>query len=359
MGLYDDNQISDCLISHVFPLTGVASAWTNLKFGTGFTVPGWFTARGWLGDSNLVCTNWWGITCNSFGQVEKIELNENGLTGYLPPETALLHDSLKLIDLFKNMIHNKGNLGNDFLGELTNLEYLFYGRTNFENDSGIPSAIGKLTKLQEYDCSYTIYSGPLKGSTFAPLTNLNYLVMDGNTFNSVLPEELITLPELKFLYAGFSNLEGDLEFIHRMPKIYELWLDDNPALRGTIPTTIGLAKTLASFSATGCELFGPLPTELGAMMEMERLWLYDNMLTGDIPTQLTILSNLRLLNLQKNDLLGQVPKGVCDRFIPFGRLEEIEADCLDENGTKEVTCSCCTCCGEGCIDYEARARKYQ
>lgn len=342
-----------CIYYNTF---SVRSAWTVFKYGEDITIPGWYTAKGWLGDSNDLCTNWWGITCNNDGQVEKLELNENGLTGYLPPETALLHDSLKVIDLFDNLIHNKGDLGHSFLGELTNLEFLYYGKTMFEND-GIPSAIAKLTKLQEYDCSNTIYTGPLQGSTFAPLIFLDYLSIAGNEFNGALPEELFTLPELKFLYAGFTNIEGDLEFVHRMPKIRELHLDDNPGMKGTIPTTIGLATTLASFAVTNCELSGPLPTELGVMLEMELLWLYDNHLTGDIPTELNNLYNLKILHLQKNDLLGQVPAGVCSKFKPFGKLEEIEADCDNDGGTTEVTCTCCTCCGEGCIDYEVRTRR--
>jgi hypothetical protein len=342
-----------CIYYNTF---SVHSDWTIAAYGKEISVPGWYTAQGWLRDGNEVCNDWWGITCNSNGQVEKLELNENGLTGYLPPETALLHDSLKYVDLFDNMIHNKGEVGNSFLGELTNLEFLFYGRTNFEYE-GIPSVIAKLTKLQQYDCSYTIYVGPLQGSTFAPLTSLNYLAMDGNSYNSALPEELITLPSLEFLFVGFSNLEGDFEFVHRMPKIVELWMDDNPAMKGTIPTTIGLAPKLASFAATNCELFGSLPTELGLMLEMEQLWFYDNHLTGDIPTQLNNLYNLKLLGLQKNDLLGQVPEGVCKRFTPFGKLEKIEADCDDSDGTPEVACTCCTCCGEGCINDQARTRR--
>jgi hypothetical protein len=326
----------------------VSSDWTIQLWGQEIAIPGWYTARGWLGDANEVCNDWWGITCNNDGQVEKIELNENGLTGYMPPETAILHDSLYYLDLFDNNIHNKGDLGNSFLGELTNLRFLYYKNTYFEND-GIPSAIAKLTKLEEYDCSYTLYSGPLQGTIFAPLTNLVYLTLTGNTYSSALPEELITLPQLEFLYAGFSLLQGDFEFVHRMPKIIELWLDDNPSMKGTIPTTMGLASTLVSFSATNCELFGPLPTEFGNMLELEKLWLNDNHLTGDIPTELGNLYNLKLLSLQKNDLLGQIPDGVCFRR-DWGKLEELKADCDDDGVTPEVACSCCTCCGEGCID---------
>jgi hypothetical protein len=327
----------------------VSSVWTDFLYGEEIEVPGWLTAIEWVRDSNEVCSSWWGITCNSNGQVEELKLNENGLTGYIPPETAILHVSLKSIDLYDNIIHNKGDIGHSFLGELTNLEKLFYRKTYFEY-AGIPSAISQLTKLLEYDCSFTLYAGPLQGSTFAPLTNLVYLDIRGNTYNSPLPEELITLPELKFLYAGFSSLQGDLGFVHRMPKIVEMWLDDNPSMKGTIPTTIGLASTLAGFGVTNCALFGPLPTEIGNMLKLEVLWLYDNHLTGDIPTELNNLKNLRILNLQKNDLLGELPPAMCNKFDPSGKLEELEADC------DEVTCTCCTCCGAGCIDDD-RTRK--
>jgi hypothetical protein len=256
------------------------SAWTDFHFGPDVAIPGWFNARGWLEDPSDVC-NWYGIECNDAGRVSTIDLATNGLTGYFPPESGLLHESLTKIDLYNNIVHNHGDLGNSFLGELTNLEYLYYGTTSFEYD-GIPSEIGLLTNLIEYDCSYTLYFGGLQGASFENLSNLNYLVMDGNAYNSSLPAELIALSNLQFVYSGFSFLEGSLEFIKDMPKIVELWLDDNPGLTGSIPSSMGLSKTLASFSASNCDLYGTLPTELGLLTEMIQIWAYKNKLTGTL-----------------------------------------------------------------------------
>ena len=98
----------------------------------------------------------------------------NRLTGTFPPETIIMAASITRIDLFRNAIYNSGEEGNAWLGKMTNLRELFYGQTNFEY-AGIPPAIGQLTNLVEYDCSFTLYFGPLIGSVFAPLQNLGKL----------------------------------------------------------------------------------------------------------------------------------------------------------------------------------------
>lgn len=330
-----------CIYYNTF---GVRSDWTDFQYGPDVALPGWFSSRGWLGTATDVCT-WYGITCDDQGRVAKLQLDTNGLTGYLPPETAYLHESLNTIDLYNNLLHNKGDAGNAFLGELTNLEYLFFGSTSFEYD-GIPPQLGQLTKLIELDFSYTLYFGHLDGAAFENLSNLKYLVMDGNAYNSTLPSQLVNLPQLEYLYAGFSFIEGDLSFVSQMPMIFELWIDDNPGLSGSIPTSIGEASTLVSLSVTNCDLSGPLPTQLGQLTDMLQMWLYENSFTGTIPTELGNLVKMKILNLQKNELTGEMPANVCGRRRPFGRLEELEADC-----DGEITCAeCCTCCGEECID---------
>ena len=85
--------------------------------------------------------------------------------------------SVTRIDLFQNPVYNSGDEGNSWLGKMTNLRELFYGQTNFEYN-GIPPQIGQLTNLVEYDCSFTLYFGPLNGATFAPLKSLGKCTMD-------------------------------------------------------------------------------------------------------------------------------------------------------------------------------------
>eukprot|EP00536_Pseudo-nitzschia_multiseries_P014751 jgi/Psemu1/262404/estExt_Genewise1Plus.C_7630022 len=278
----------------------VKSEWTDVNFGADLALPGWYSSRGWLGSAEDVCSDWHGLTCDDRGRISKIVLDTNGLTGAFPPEVALLHD-------------------------------------------GIPPAIGKLTKLKELDFSNTLFFGKLDGAVFENLVDLRYLAMDGNSYHSALPSELVQLPSLEFLYVGFSFVEDNLDFVSRMPKIRELWVDDNPDLKGTIPSSMG--TTLASFSASNCGFTGSIPTEIGSLSGMVQLWLNDNELTGEIPSEFGTVVTLEILNLQGNQLEGEMPASICARKRPFGRLEELGADC-----EAAITCSdqCCTCCGDQC-----------
>ena len=301
------------LASLYYATNGVANEFTDEIFGFGNPPRPWIDESGWLVNDDEC--SWYKITCNEDGQVTKIELHQNRLTGQLPPEVALLQASLEAIDLYQNLIHNEGPAQNDWLGELTNLRHLYFGRTYFSND-GIPTMIGRLTNLEEFDCSYTLYHGPLRGESFAGLSNLEYLHIGGNQYNSSIPTELAQLPKLQFLYAEYADLTGDLSFMKFMPAIIEMWVDRNPTLGGSIPSEIGLVTTLRSFSITGCNFEGSIPTELGNL-RLQQAWFYNNSLTGSMPS------------------------AVCDTRYPDGRLQELEADCA---AGEPFVCDCCTKC---------------
>ena len=325
----------------------VRNDWTDVHFGSNVTIPGWFSNRGWLNSPQDVCSNWHGLTCDDeSGRITKIELDTNGLTGSFPPETSLLHETLSTIDLYNNMIHNVGDKGNSWLGELTNLEYLFFGTTSFEYD-GIPSELGRLSNLIELDFSNSLYFGDISqaGQVFAKLSNLEYLAMEGNAYNSSLPSELVQLPELKYLYVGSSFLEGGIDFIPNMKSMYEIWLDDNPNLKGTISAEVGTLDQLASLSVSNCGLTGSIPTEMGLMTDMIQLWLSDNSLTGNIPSEFGDVVAMKILEVQNNELIGDMPSTICSRRR-FGSLEELGADC-----DNAISCmaECCTCCGDECL----------
>jgi Leucine-rich repeat (LRR) protein len=151
---------------------------------------------------------------------------------------------------------------------------------------GIPTIIGKLSHLLEYDCSYTLYNGPLRGDAFAKTTNLTYLQMGGNNFNSSIPSELATLPNMEFMYAEESGLTGNLSFLVEMPKIRELWIDRNYKMRGSIPSEIRFASQLQSLSITHIGLTGTLPSEIG-LLPLVQFWAYSNGgLRGTIPSEM-------------------------------------------------------------------------
>jgi hypothetical protein len=316
---------------------------TDFAFGPDLDVLPWLNERGWLTFDDEC--DWFGIECNGDGYVEQIDLANNILTGFFSPETQLLAGSLKVLDIYSNYVFNVGDAGNAFLGELTNLEQLYYGTTSFQYD-GIPTYIGKLTNLFEYDCSYTLYFGDLKPEIFTDLNKLEYLYIGGNSFNSSIPSEIGQLPNLLYFYAEFADIIGDLSFMKGMPNIYELWLDRNPLLTGPLYTEIGDLVTLESFSVTRCGLEGKIPSELGQLVGMQQMWLYDNQLTGAVPSELGRLTDMNRFEVEVNKLVGTMPTEVCTRVKPLGRLEVLEADCAV--GAEEIACTCCTCCGENC-----------
>merc|ERR1712224_244616 len=135
-------------------------------------------------------------------------------------------------------------------------------------------------------------------------------------------------------------------------------MDDNPNLGGTIPTEIGISPpNLVSFSASNCGLTGTIPTEIGDMTDLIQIWLSDNQLTGTIPSELGRIPSAKIVNFQGNFLGGDMPEEICQRRRPFGRLEELGADCshseVKESSTTMISCpeECCTCCGiENCLN---------
>jgi Leucine-rich repeat (LRR) protein len=309
---------------------------TDFTYGADVAVPGWIKSTNWMDTEKDEC-QWYGLDCDSNAEVSSIELPNNRLTGNFPPEVKLLKDSLIRIDIMNNIVWNPGHEYNAFIGELTNMEYLFIGSTNFEYD-GIPLEIGKLTKLIEFDCSYSLYHGALRGEVFPNLSELKHLVMGGNSYNSSVPTELSQLQNLKWLFIDYADLTGDISFLTSMGSLKEVWLDTNPNLKGSIPASIGKLSALESLSVTNCGLTGTIPSQVGSMSNMEQLWFYGNALTGRIPTEMGNLNRMRILELENNMLTGSMPTAVCFNRSPIGSVAILKADC------ETVSCPCCSSC---------------
>jgi len=244
------------------------------------------------------CT-WYGVECDSNKQVIALRLNNNGLTGSFPPEVKLMASTLKRLDIGDNNIWNANNQVL-FLGDLVNLEALKIGSTYFEY-YGIPAVLGNLVKLTHLDISYTMMFGPMRAQqVFGNLRNLVEISMGGNSYNESIPSEISSLPKLANFYCDYADIIGTLDFIVEMPSIFEIWMDDNPRLTGTIPHKIGTKSTiLQSISFTGCGLSGSIPTELGSLLFLQQLWLSGNSLTGTIPTTLPVCNTFSVWKFKK------------------------------------------------------------
>jgi Leucine-rich repeat (LRR) protein len=191
------------------------------------------------------------------------------------------------------------------------------------------------------DVSNTLFYGELDGSIFQPLQKLLYLELGGNVYNSTLPQEIVQLPHLEALYIYDVGLEGDLEFISDLGHMYELWMDDNPLIVGTLPSEIGALTSLASLSLSNCDLSGQIPSQIGALTQMEQMWLFGNWLSGTVPSEIGNLDVLQIFAIEDNNITDVVmPTEICD----LG-LFSLSADCNEDWG---FSCDCCTCCDEHC-----------
>ncbi|KAL7576830.1 hypothetical protein ACA910_013843 [Epithemia clementina (nom. ined.)] len=338
-----------CAIYHA--TDGIATPFTDVTLGTsGGSMP-YRWNRKWCDDTdqdvNDECT-WHGITCNSDKQVTEIDLHGNTLSGSFPIEVIILQNTLKVLDLEYNFVHNYGESQVWWLGELHQLEILDLGKTGFGYENkGLPEYLMTLTRLKQLALHETMFNGPMNETILGPLASLEYLDLGAVSFQgSTFPTNLRSKTALQYLYldngewsGGLSNLIGDgTGFV----ALKELWVDANPAVSGSIPSSIVNIDSLISISFTDCGLTGGIPSDIGTMPNLKKLWLHDNALTGGIPSSLGT-SRIQVVLVHDNQLSGSMPEELCNFRRPLGNLESLGADC-----SSTVTCTCCTCCGSSC-----------
>ncbi len=159
--------------------TGLAQAQTNPSTDRAALValynatdgPNWANNTNWL--SNEPIGEWHGVTVDSGGNVTRLDLGDNRLTGTIPEELGNL-SSLTYLDLLGNQL--TGEIPSD-LGSLSNLEGLHVSENQLTGP--IPPGLGGLSNLQGlYLNDNSGLSGPLPGS-FTGLTSLTYLDLSG------------------------------------------------------------------------------------------------------------------------------------------------------------------------------------
>ncbi|GAB4832443.1 hypothetical protein Ancab_006463 [Ancistrocladus abbreviatus] len=174
--------------------------------------------------------------------------------------------------------------------------------------------IGGLTELNTLDLSYNQgLTGPLS-ARLGDLSKLNILILQGCGFTGNIPDELGNLKELAFLALNFNNFTGGIPpSLGNLSKLYWLDLAGNQ-LTGSIPvstaTTPGLDLLLKAehFHFSHNQLSGPIPLELfRSEMVLIHVLFDGNQLYGSIPSTLGLVKTLEVLRLDRNYLTGEVP----------------------------------------------------
>ncbi|CAM8949337.1 unnamed protein product [Rhodiola kirilowii] len=197
-----------------------------------------------------------------FPHLETVGVGKNYFTGIIPPTITNI-STLILFDVGFNKLH--GNIP-ESIGMLNNLKFFSVGRNNIGS--------GKIDDLEFF-------------SSFANLSNLEYLVLMDNQFGGVIPQSV-------------GNLSLSLQ---------HLTLGSN-MIYGSIPVQIGNLINMATLGIESNSLVGEIPASIGNLYNLRQLYLGRNKLSGIIPSLIGNLTNLYILGLSENQLEGSLPSSL-------------------------------------------------
>jgi len=298
----------------------------------------WNNNDGW-GSEESYC-NWYGVSCNQNGKVEKINLNKdfagNNLTGEIPSSIGNLA-SLTYLNLNNNELTGEipSSIGN--LTSLTNLNL-----NSNELTGEIPSSIGNLTSLTRFSLGNNKLTGDIP-KFIGNLTSLTYLDLSGtyssssissiNKLTGEIPNSIGNLTSLTYLFLDNNNLVGEIpNSIGNLTSLIRLRLNNNN-LVGEIPRSIGNLTSLTYLFLDNNNLIGEIPSSIGSLTSLTYLRLYSNELTGEIPSSIGNLTSLTNLVLSENNLTGKIPNSI-------GNLTSLTYLALSENSlTEEIPSS--------------------
>ncbi len=170
----------------------------------------WTNNSNWLSDQPL--GQWHGVTTNAEGEVIRLELRINNLSGSLPASLGQL-DALEVLSLDRNSL--SGSLPAE-LGNLSKLTRLAMNRNQLSGS--IPSELGQLSKLSIIGLARNQLSGSLPES-LGGLSGLTRLALHHNAgLSGELPQGLVN-SALVYLHFQESGLCAPSD------AAFQTWLD--------------------------------------------------------------------------------------------------------------------------------------
>ncbi len=257
---------------------------------------------GWTNtwDLNADMSTWYGVTLDTSGNVQSLNLSSNNLSGTLPSEIGNL-TNLRDLNLSGNQL--SGTMPTE-LFSLVELNALLLSNNQLQGT--IPSEIGNLTNLNLLELNNNKLTGQIPPEV-GNLTSLESINLIYNQLNGNIPIEIGNLTKLRSLYFNNNFLSGEIPIeIGNMTDLVDLQLNENQ-LYGTIPSQIGNLTNLNILQLAFNQFSGSIPTSIGNLIGLTSLELNVNQLSGEIPTTIGNLVNLHTLHLYNNQLTGAIP----------------------------------------------------
>ncbi|WOK99976.1 hypothetical protein Cni_G08688 [Canna indica] len=270
---------------------------------------------------------------SNISQLDYLDLSDNSLQGYIPVELGEL-SKLTSLDLSSNQLQHGIP---DSFGKLAALTYLdlssnqldgklppsiFYNCTQLQTlavsnnslDGTIPQQIGNLRGLKQIFLRMNHLTGSIPAS-LSNATGLTTIDFAHNSLTGQLPSDIVLhLPSLMTLYISYNNLSSDegkylsyfFRAISNLTNLVNIGIAGNN-LRGRLPSTIGLLRSLSIIFLQENKIHGTIPSNISNLKNLTLLNLAGNLLEGTIPMGLFHLPKLETTWLNNNMLYGEIP----------------------------------------------------
>lgn len=309
----------------------------------------------WVG-ADPCGSRWDGILCTN-SRVTSITLASMRLKGTLSGDISNLSE-LQILDLSYNT-ELSGPLP-PAIGNLKMLTSLILVGCRFSGP--VPDSIGSLPRLTYLSLNSNGFTGSIPPS-LGNLDKLYWLDLADNRLTGTIPVSTETTPGLdllvhtKHFHFGFNQLSGQIPpklFSSGMALIHVL-LESNK-LTGSIPSTLGLVKSLEVVRLDNNSLTGPVPSNINNLTSVSEMFLSNNGLTGplpnltgmdhltyldmsnntfgatDFPPWFSTLQSLTTLVMERTQLQGQIPSD----FFSLSNLQTVDARNNKLNGTLDI-----------------------
>ncbi|KAF0914699.1 hypothetical protein E2562_031207 [Oryza meyeriana var. granulata] len=234
--------------------------------------------------------------------IEKIFMNENRISGAIPPEIGKFRN-LNVLALADNAL--TGTIP-ETIGGLRSMTGLDVSGNNISGEIP-PMLVANLSQLAFLDLSENDLQGSIPES-FERMSSIAILDLSYNRFSGMLPKQVLGLLSLTlFLNLSHNTFSGPISSeVGRLSSLGVLDLSNN-RLSGEIPQALAGCQSMEYLFLQGNQLGGIIPQSLVSLKGLQHLDMSHNNLSGPIPDFFATFHYLRYLNLSYNQLDGAVP----------------------------------------------------
>ncbi len=235
-------------------------------------------------------------------RVTRLSLDQNDLTGELPPEIGLL-DELTQFYLLRN------NLAGPIPQEIGQMKSLVNIRFGDNQLSGVPpwEALVSLPNLSQLQLRANQLTGDIP-PVVGQFPSLRFFDMMTVPFTGTIPNEFGDIQTLVKFEVGPSHFSGPMPDFGEMENLDFFQVRMSPLLDpGPFPEFLrNLNEKIRWISLKGSNRTGPIPAWLNELSQLETLIIGWDELEGEIP-DLTFNENLTRLTIRPSNISGPLP----------------------------------------------------